>query len=151
MVSYVLAKQKGINFLRKFRKKLNERFYRRRDKKMDLLEAFTLHAQESMNSYVKETHFDNNFVLEDEYTTWVEYTFSSDTPWCIFTDRDISISNMNLMLEMCYEYSYEMEMDMPYDVKGLLWMYGHAMEKEMRSTLFDDFSSLMLEKQDGLN
>jgi hypothetical protein len=114
---------------------------------MDLYTTFTLIAEASIVLYVEGNVFDNNFVLTEEYDKWSAETFNSDTPWVTFTNEDISIENMNYMIASCCDYSYDFGMDMPYTVDGLLWMYGLAMEQEMREDLHEKFNSMMLNKQ----
>lgn len=117
---------------------------------MDLYNTFTLVAETSIVLYVEGNVFDNNFDLAEEYDKWSQETFNSDTPWTTFTDQDISIENMNVMISAAYDYSYDSGQEFPYTVDGLLWMFGLAMEQEMREDLHEKFDSMMRFKQDSL-
>ena len=117
---------------------------------MDIHERFTMIADASIVLYVEGNVFDNNFVLEDEYYNWSQELFNSDTLWITFTNEDISIENMNYMIATCCDYSYNTGEQMPYTVDGLLWMYGLAMEQDMRESLREKFDTMMLFKQENL-
>ena len=117
---------------------------------MDLYNTFTQAAEDSIVAYVEGNVFDNNFIVEDQYYAWSQETFNSDTPWCSFTNDDISIENVNYMRAASYDYSFGSGIEMPYTVDGLLWMYGLAMEQEMREELRVIFDARMKNKQDNL-
>jgi hypothetical protein len=117
---------------------------------MDLYETFNLNATASLVFYVEGNDFDNNFIVTDEYDKWYQETLNSDTLWCQFTDNDLTISNANYLIEMCFDYSYDIGMEMPYTIDGLLWMYGLYMEREIHDSLYESFETLMKEKQDRL-
>lgn len=125
---------------------------------MELLDIFTLNAHAHMFSYVENNVFDNNFVLADEYYNWSQEAFNSDTPWCqidsnnhiMNNDVIVNITNMNTLLETFRDYVYAFEIDTPYNVSALIWIYGLAMEREMREILYESFETLMKEKQDNL-
>lgn len=116
---------------------------------MELLDTFTLNAHAHMFSYVENNVFDNNFVLANEYYNWSQEAFNSDTPWCQITEQ-LSIANVDILLETFRDYIYEFEIDTPYNVAGLIWIYGLAMERDMRHLLYESFETLMKEKQDKL-
>jgi len=117
---------------------------------MDLYNTFAQTADSLMAVYILDNAFDNNFDLAHEYDKWSEEAFNTNIPWTSFTNEDITIENMNYMIATACDYSYDSGIQMPYDVEGLLWMYGLAMEQEMRSTLQDKFNLLMRSKQDSL-
>lgn len=117
---------------------------------MNLSENFREKTKASIETYVSSHTFDNNFVLADEYYKWYEETLNSDTPWTSYTNTDITIENVNHMIEICYIYSYDSGIEMPYDISGFLWMYGLAMEQDMRETLCEQFDDLMIQKQNNL-
>jgi hypothetical protein len=111
-------------------------------------EAFLTGSKQDIKVIVESESFDNNFDLDVEYDKWLYDYLEIETYWVPYVE--LTVAQVDEMMQACSTYCQEIEMPMPDCVHGLIRCYGWLLEVRNHNELYAYFKGVMLEKQNRL-
>jgi hypothetical protein len=90
---------------------------------MYLDSSLSTNAKQSMEEFLDEIG-NNNHNADDKFDEWVEEFTNTSSQWWDFNESDLTINNINILLQTSAKVVVEYEAEQPEDVDTLLRRYG---------------------------